>query len=199
MAKEPMLYWLAFLAVVIGAPLGEELIFRGYMFSFLAKTRAGFTGATLMTSALWALLHKCTGPWFLVGVLFVMGIALSCLLIRFGSLWVTLSAMAFGTPIFVATILGMSAAMSLLIRQAVPGDEQIVFDYVCKLADYESLRHEVAATVGDIRESLFGATPRAYCDLAFWNGRACGLCAVVLQLFHLSRAGRDLSGRSFCR
>jgi GNAT superfamily N-acetyltransferase len=60
------------------------------------------------------------------------------------------------------------------IRQAVPGDEQIVFDYICKLADYESLRHEVAATVGDIRESLFGATPRAYCDLAFWNGKPAG-------------------------
>ena len=64
--------------------------------------------------------------------------------------------------------------MSLLIRQAVPGDERVVFDYVCKLADYESLRHEVAATVGDIRESLFGATPRAYCDLAFWNGKPAG-------------------------
>ena len=51
--------------------------------------------------------------------------------------------------------------MSLLIREAVPGDEQVVFDYICKLADYESLRHEVAASVSDIRESLFGVTPRA--------------------------------------
>ncbi|MEQ1524906.1 MAG: type II CAAX endopeptidase family protein, partial [Aestuariivirga sp.] len=90
MAKEPILYWFAVLAVVIGAPIGEELIFRGYMFSFLSKTRAGLTGATLLTSACWALSHKFTAPWFLVGVLFVMGIALSCLLIRFGSLWVTL-------------------------------------------------------------------------------------------------------------
>jgi GNAT superfamily N-acetyltransferase len=64
--------------------------------------------------------------------------------------------------------------MSLLIRQAVIGDEQLVLDYVCKLADYESLRHEVEATVADIRESLFGATPRAVCDLAFWNGEPAG-------------------------
>ena len=64
--------------------------------------------------------------------------------------------------------------MSLLIRQAARGEEQIVFDYICKLADYESLRHEVEATVDDIRESLFGITPRAVCDLAFWNGEPAG-------------------------
>lgn len=64
--------------------------------------------------------------------------------------------------------------MTLLIRQAVPGEEQIVFDFICKLADYEELRHEVQATVADIRENLFGATPRAHCDLAFWNGEPAG-------------------------
>jgi membrane protease YdiL (CAAX protease family) len=60
------------------------------MFSLLSNTRVGLTGATLITSASWALLHKGTGPWFLAGVLFVMGIVLSGLLIRFGSLWVTM-------------------------------------------------------------------------------------------------------------
>jgi GNAT superfamily N-acetyltransferase len=64
--------------------------------------------------------------------------------------------------------------MSLLIREAVPGDEQVVFEYICKLADYESLRHEVSATVGDIGKSLFGPSPRAYCDLAFWKGEPAG-------------------------
>jgi GNAT superfamily N-acetyltransferase len=64
--------------------------------------------------------------------------------------------------------------MTLLIRQAVPGEEQIVFDFICKLADYENLRHEVEATVADIGESLFGATPRAYCDLAFSDGNPAG-------------------------
>lgn len=64
--------------------------------------------------------------------------------------------------------------MSLIIRQAVRGEEQIVFDYICKLADYEDLRHEVEATLADIRESLFGVTPRVFCDLAFWNGESAG-------------------------
>jgi uncharacterized protein len=109
MAKEPMLYWFAVIAVVVGAPLGEELIFRGYMFSFLSRTRLGLTGATLLTSASWALIHKGTAPWFLVGVLFVMGIALSCLLIRFGSLWVTMLCHAAWNAITSLTILGMSS------------------------------------------------------------------------------------------
>jgi membrane protease YdiL (CAAX protease family) len=109
MAKEPALYWFAVLAVVVGAPLGEELIFRGYMFSFLSKTRVGLTGATFLTSACWALSHKMTAPWFLVGVLFAMGIALGCLLIRFGSLWVTLMCHGVWNAITSLTILGMSS------------------------------------------------------------------------------------------
>ena len=64
--------------------------------------------------------------------------------------------------------------MSLIIRQAVAGDEQLVFEFVRKLADYEKLLHEVKATEADIREALFGVTPRAYCDLAFWNGGPAG-------------------------
>ncbi len=90
MAREPMVYWLAVVAVVVGAPIGEELVFRGYMFSMLAKTPVGLIGASLLTSASWAMFHKGTAPWFLVGVLFIMGLVLCCLLIRFGSLWVTL-------------------------------------------------------------------------------------------------------------
>jgi membrane protease YdiL (CAAX protease family) len=109
MAKDPVLYWYAVLAVVIGAPIGEELIFRGYMFSFLSKTRVGLTGATLLTSAVWALSHKFTATWFLVGVLFIMGIALSCLLIRFGSLWVTLICHGVWNAISSLTIFGMAS------------------------------------------------------------------------------------------
>ena len=108
LAQEPKLYWLAFLSVAVGAPLGEELIFRGYMFSWLSKTRVGLTGAALATSAVWALIHKGTGPWFLVGVLFVMGIALSLLLIRFGSLWVTMICHGAWNALASFTIFGVS-------------------------------------------------------------------------------------------
>lgn len=64
--------------------------------------------------------------------------------------------------------------MNLEIRHAVLGDEQLICEYVRKLADYEKLLQEVKATEADIREALFGVTPRAYCDLAFWNGEPAG-------------------------
>lgn len=90
MANEPLLFWLAFPAVTIGAPLAEELVFRGQLFAALARSRAGFSGATLITSALWSLLH-ITEPWLAIGIIFMMGLVLGALLIRFGSLWVTIA------------------------------------------------------------------------------------------------------------
>jgi diamine N-acetyltransferase len=64
--------------------------------------------------------------------------------------------------------------MTLEIRPAKPGDEGLVLEFVRKLADYEKLLHEVAASEADIREALFGATPRCQCDLAYWNGEPVG-------------------------
>lgn len=64
--------------------------------------------------------------------------------------------------------------MTLTIRSAVPGDEGVVFDFIRKLAVYEKLGHEVEATESDIREALFGASPRCCCDLAFWDGAPAG-------------------------
>ncbi len=72
MANEPALFWLAVPAVAIGAPLAEELVFRGQLFAALARSRAGFSGATLITSALWSLLHL-TEPWLAIGIIFMMG------------------------------------------------------------------------------------------------------------------------------
>ncbi len=90
LANEPLLFWLAFPAIVIGAPLIEELIFRGYLFSALATSRAGLSGATLITTSLWSLLH-ITEPWFSIGMIFIIGLVLSALLIRFGSIWITMA------------------------------------------------------------------------------------------------------------
>ena len=64
--------------------------------------------------------------------------------------------------------------MSLAIRQAVAGDEALVYGYIRKLAAYEKLDHEVGATADDIRDSLFGPAPRAFCDLAYWNRQPAG-------------------------
>ena len=47
-------------------------------------------GDELITSVLWSLLHL-TEPWLAIGIIFMMGLTLGTLLIRFGSLWVTIA------------------------------------------------------------------------------------------------------------
>jgi GNAT superfamily N-acetyltransferase len=78
--------------------------------------------------------------------------------------------------------------MSLEIREARPGEEALVYEFIRKLAEYEGLLHEVAATEADIRDALFGAAPRCQCDLAFWQGEPAGF---ALWFFNFSTfAGR---------
>ena len=64
--------------------------------------------------------------------------------------------------------------MTLEIRAAGPGEEGLVHGFILKLAEYENLSHEVKASVEEIREALFGKTPRCHCELAFWNGEPAG-------------------------
>ena len=87
---EPLLFALVLPSIAIGAPLAEELVFRGQLFSALTQTRLGLTGATLVTAALWALLHV-SEPWLSIGLIFIMGLALGWLMYRFGSLWVAIA------------------------------------------------------------------------------------------------------------
>lgn len=50
-------WWLAILAIVVGAPLMEELLFRGFLLAHLARTRIGFRGAAVVTTLAWTGLH----------------------------------------------------------------------------------------------------------------------------------------------
>jgi uncharacterized protein len=89
LVREPRLFAMALASVAIGAPLAEEIIFRGQFFALLTQSRLGRTGAVLLSSALWALLHA-TEPRLTIALIFVMGLVLGCVLLRFGSLWVTM-------------------------------------------------------------------------------------------------------------
>lgn len=88
-ANEPLLFLAVYPSIAIGAPLAEEVIFRGQLFSALSTTRLGVAGTTVLTSALWALLHV-TEPWLSIGLIFVMGLLFGWMMWRFGSLWVTI-------------------------------------------------------------------------------------------------------------
>jgi membrane protease YdiL (CAAX protease family) len=81
-------WWLTVILVGIGAPLSEELLTRGLMFSALAKSRLGVWGASLLTSGLWAAVHIYS-PVGMVQV-FVIGMLFSWVLVRTGSLRVTI-------------------------------------------------------------------------------------------------------------
>jgi GNAT superfamily N-acetyltransferase len=67
-----------------------------------------------------------------------------------------------------------SFPMTLTIRPARPGDAALILRLVHELAEYEKLTHEVQATEGMIDETLFGPSPRAFCDIAEWDGEPVG-------------------------
>ncbi|MEM7747714.1 MAG: type II CAAX endopeptidase family protein [Pseudomonadota bacterium] len=77
------------LVLCIGAPLSEELLFRGYLFGRLSQSWLGPLGATLLTTLGWTLLH---GGYSIIGLIqvFVAGLLFTWALWRTGSLWVPL-------------------------------------------------------------------------------------------------------------
>jgi CAAX protease family protein len=81
--------WLFLLVICVGAPISEEFLFRGFVFSGLAKTRLGFVGTSIVTTVLWTALHANYSVFGLIEVLGI-GLYLSWVLIRTGSLWVTI-------------------------------------------------------------------------------------------------------------
>ena len=73
--------------------------------------------------------------------------------------------------------------MSLTIRPAAPADAAVIHGFIRDLADYEKLLHEVEATQADIAAMLFGANPRAFCDIAEVDGAPVGF---ALWFYNLS-------------
>ena len=90
LADEPVLFALALPGVIIAVPIVEEFVFRGALFSALRYSWFGKTGAVILTAAAWALVHGMAAPWLFVFIIFIMGLALGWLLLRFGSLVVTI-------------------------------------------------------------------------------------------------------------
>ncbi|HJU30235.1 MAG TPA: CPBP family intramembrane glutamic endopeptidase [Hyphomicrobiaceae bacterium] len=78
---------LALLVVGVGAPLSEELLFRGFLLSALARSRLGFAGGAALSTGLWTALHAGYSPAGMVEV-FLIGVFFSWLLWRTGSLLV---------------------------------------------------------------------------------------------------------------
>lgn len=79
--------WLiAILVLAVGAPLSEELLFRGFLLSALERSILGPIGAAILTSALWTVIHWGYAVQAMLA-LFIMGLALAALVYRTGSIW----------------------------------------------------------------------------------------------------------------
>jgi GNAT superfamily N-acetyltransferase len=69
---------------------------------------------------------------------------------------------------------GAEPYMSLSIRPAASADAALILKFISDLAAYEKLLHEVRASEADILRDLFGAEPKAFCEVAEWDGRPVG-------------------------
>ncbi len=63
------------LAGGILGPIAEELIFRGYLYARLIRTRVGVRGGIVLLAAIWAMLHTAFMPG-VIGLIFVDGLLL---------------------------------------------------------------------------------------------------------------------------
>ncbi len=100
--------WLMPPILCILAPIAEELLFRGFLFPALAKSRLGFAGAAIIVSAAWTSLHVDRTNLALAQ-LFASGLLLCWMLVRTGSLRVPiLCHVLFNTGVsFAVIVLGL--------------------------------------------------------------------------------------------
>jgi uncharacterized protein len=101
--------WLSVLVLVIGAPLTEEFMYRGFLLSALAKSKVGFWGAAIITDATWTAMHAFYQSWTALPAIFVLGLLVSFLLWRTGSLWTCIFAhmTVNAVTVFMAVLFGL--------------------------------------------------------------------------------------------
>jgi uncharacterized protein len=87
-----------FIAVVIVGPLFEELFFRGFMIPGIAQSKLGPTGAILISSGIWAVIHLQYSLFFM-GVIFVFGLLLGYAQLKTRSIYVPLAMHSFNNLI----------------------------------------------------------------------------------------------------
>jgi membrane protease YdiL (CAAX protease family) len=76
------------IALLIVGPLGEEIVFRGFLFRGWAQSPRSIAPAIVVISALWAMMHVQYG-WFEILQIFVLGLLLGWARWRSGSTLLT--------------------------------------------------------------------------------------------------------------
>lgn len=81
---------LLFLAMVVAAPIFEELLFRGFLFQGLRSSVLGGSGAVVITAAAWAIIHQQYDAFGMFSI-FAMGLVLGFARWRTGSVLLTIA------------------------------------------------------------------------------------------------------------
>lgn len=98
---------LLWIAVSVAAPFFEEFLFRGFLLEGLSRSRLGIIGATLITSASWAVIHMQYG-WFEIISIFFIGILLCVAKFKTKSLYV---------PIAMHMLMNLAASIGMQLSQ----------------------------------------------------------------------------------
>jgi len=77
----PALLWLA---VIVLAPIFEEVLVRGFLFAGIRHSPAGPVAAIVLSALVWAVLHVGYDT-YAIGVIFIMGLVLGLARLRSGS------------------------------------------------------------------------------------------------------------------
>jgi membrane protease YdiL (CAAX protease family) len=80
---------LNFLMVVIGAPIVEELLFRGFLFSQLKTSKLNINGSIVLTSLIWTSIHFQYDFLLLIPIFF-LGLLLGHLMHKYNSLYLVI-------------------------------------------------------------------------------------------------------------
>jgi hypothetical protein len=80
---------LLWLAVVVMTPIGEETLFRGFLFRGWLRTPSDAWVAIVVTALLWAIIHV-QYDWYVIGQIFVSGLVLGWLRWASGSTILTI-------------------------------------------------------------------------------------------------------------
>jgi len=81
---------LFYLAVVVVAPIFEELFFRGFIYQGIRYSFLGIPGAIVLPAILWGLIH-IQYEWFDKVGIFIFGVVLGCARMRSRSTYVTIA------------------------------------------------------------------------------------------------------------
>ena len=101
--------WLLWLALIVAAPLFEELFFRGFLIPGISSSFLGPVGAIVISATLWAAIHF---QYDLYGMatIFVMGIVFGIARIKSGSVLLTIGLHSF---------LNLAATTQVFVSQSV--------------------------------------------------------------------------------